>query len=109
MRGVYERWDPSAQSDSNKSEQVKQCMDLKHCLHWLHAVAPTHLVQLMRSRPSHHVHFLCHPVHLSPEPRLFVDEQTGEIVCLVDLKDGSTVQNEYGRSMSTVQYEYSAV
>jgi hypothetical protein len=26
------------------SAQVMQCMDLAHCLHWLHAVAPTHLV-----------------------------------------------------------------
>jgi hypothetical protein len=36
-------WDPSAQRDDSKSEQVRQCMDLRHCLHWLHAVAPTHL------------------------------------------------------------------
>jgi hypothetical protein len=27
------KWDPSAQSGDNKSEQVRQCMDLQHCLH----------------------------------------------------------------------------
>jgi hypothetical protein len=34
---------PSAQSEGIKSAQVRQCMDRKHCLHWLHAVSPTHL------------------------------------------------------------------
>jgi hypothetical protein len=29
-------WDPSGESDGSKSEQVKQCMDLEQCLHWLH-------------------------------------------------------------------------
>jgi hypothetical protein len=51
-------WDPSAQSEENKSEQVRQCMDLSeqvrqcmdlqhclHCLHWLH-LEPTHLSTL---------------------------------------------------------------
>jgi hypothetical protein len=29
-------WDPSAQIDNSKPEQVKHCMDLDHhCLHWL--------------------------------------------------------------------------
>jgi hypothetical protein len=36
-------WDPSAQSGGSKSEQVKQCMDPEHCLHWLH-LEPTHHV-----------------------------------------------------------------
>jgi hypothetical protein len=36
-------WVPSGESDSSKSEQVKECMDLEHCLHWLH-LEPTHLV-----------------------------------------------------------------
>jgi hypothetical protein len=36
-------WDPSAQSDNNKSEQVKQCMDLRQCLNLLH-LEPTHLL-----------------------------------------------------------------
>jgi hypothetical protein len=29
-------WDPGAQSDDSKSEQVTQCMNLEHCLHRLH-------------------------------------------------------------------------
>jgi hypothetical protein len=32
-------WDPSAESDGSKSEQVKQCMDLAHFIHWLHLKA----------------------------------------------------------------------
>jgi hypothetical protein len=43
-------WDPSRESDNSKSEpseskseQVRQCMDLEHCLHWLH-LEPTHLI-----------------------------------------------------------------
>jgi hypothetical protein len=36
-------WDPSAQSEGSKSEQVRQRMDLEHCLHWLH-LEPTHLI-----------------------------------------------------------------
>jgi hypothetical protein len=36
-------WDPSAQSEGSKSEQARQCMDLQHCLHWLH-LGPTHLL-----------------------------------------------------------------
>jgi hypothetical protein len=39
-------WDPSAVSDDSKSEQVKQCMDLVHCLHWLH-LEPTHLLSTL--------------------------------------------------------------
>jgi hypothetical protein len=35
--------DPSAESDNSKSEQVEQCMDLEHRLHWLH-LDPTHLL-----------------------------------------------------------------
>jgi hypothetical protein len=34
-------WVPSRESDSSKSEQVRQCMDLKHFLQWLH-LEPTH-------------------------------------------------------------------
>jgi hypothetical protein len=34
-------WGPSGGSDISKSEQVKQCMNLDHCLHWLH-LEPTH-------------------------------------------------------------------
>jgi hypothetical protein len=26
-------WDPSRESDSSKSEQIKQCMDLEHYIH----------------------------------------------------------------------------
>ena len=37
----YGGWDPCAQSDGSKSEQVRQCMDLQHSLHWLH-LGPTH-------------------------------------------------------------------
>jgi hypothetical protein len=33
-------WDRSAESVGSKSEQVKQCTDLEHCLH----LEPTHLV-----------------------------------------------------------------
>jgi hypothetical protein len=36
-------WDPIAQSEGSKSEQVKQCMNLQHCLHQLH-LEPTHRV-----------------------------------------------------------------
>jgi hypothetical protein len=35
--------DPSAQSGNGKSEQVKQRMDLEHCLHWLR-LEPAHLL-----------------------------------------------------------------
>jgi hypothetical protein len=35
-------WNPSAQRDDSTSEQARQCMDLQHCLHWLH-FEPTHL------------------------------------------------------------------
>jgi hypothetical protein len=31
----------SAQSVNSKSKEVKHCMDLEHCLHWLH-LEPTH-------------------------------------------------------------------
>jgi hypothetical protein len=36
-------WDPSAQSEESKSEQARQCMDVEHCLHWLH-LEPTPLL-----------------------------------------------------------------
>jgi hypothetical protein len=36
-------WNPSAHSGESKTEQVRQCMALEHCLHWLH-LEPTHLV-----------------------------------------------------------------
>jgi hypothetical protein len=36
-------WDPSAQSGGSMSEQVEECMDLEHRLHWLH-LEPTHLL-----------------------------------------------------------------
>jgi hypothetical protein len=36
-------WVPSVQSEESKSEQDKECMDLKHCMHWLH-LEPTHLL-----------------------------------------------------------------
>jgi hypothetical protein len=52
-------WGPRAQSDDSKSEQVRQCMDLQHCLHWLHAVAPTHL------KPRH-VRCIVHHSHQLP-------------------------------------------
>jgi hypothetical protein len=42
MRRPY-GWDPSAHSGESKPEQVRQCMALEHCLHWLH-LEPTHLV-----------------------------------------------------------------
>jgi hypothetical protein len=42
-------WDPSAQSGGSKSEQVKKCMDLEHCPHWLH-LEPTHLPRSASSR-----------------------------------------------------------
>jgi hypothetical protein len=41
-------WDPSGESDNSKSEQVKQCMDLEHCLHCLHLEA-THLLLPFRA------------------------------------------------------------
>jgi hypothetical protein len=34
-------WVRSRESDSSRSEQVKQCMDLQHCPHWLN-LEPTH-------------------------------------------------------------------
>jgi hypothetical protein len=34
IQRIYDgRWDPSKESEENKSEQVRQCMDLQHCLH----------------------------------------------------------------------------
>jgi hypothetical protein len=36
-------WDPSGESEESKPEQVRQCMDLEHCLHSLH-LEPTHRV-----------------------------------------------------------------
>jgi hypothetical protein len=42
IQRIYDgRRDPSAQRDDSKSEQAMQCMDLQHCLHWLH-LGPTH-------------------------------------------------------------------
>jgi hypothetical protein len=41
-RGEPSEWDPSGESSNSKSEQVKQCMDLEHCLHCLH-LELTHL------------------------------------------------------------------
>jgi hypothetical protein len=35
-------WEPSEESVSSKSGRASQCMDLQHCLHWLH-LEPTHL------------------------------------------------------------------
>jgi hypothetical protein len=29
-------WGPSAESDDSKTKQVKCCLGLQHCLHWLH-------------------------------------------------------------------------
>jgi hypothetical protein len=49
----YGGWDPSEQNEENKSEQVRQCMDLEHCLHWLHAVAPTHRDELVQAVRFH--------------------------------------------------------
>jgi hypothetical protein len=48
-------WDPSAESDNSKSEQVKHCMDLEHCMHWLH-LEPTHLLHThaRRRADGHH-------------------------------------------------------
>jgi hypothetical protein len=43
IQRMYCGWDPSAQSGGSKSEQVKHCMDLEHCVHWLH-LEPTHLL-----------------------------------------------------------------
>jgi hypothetical protein len=43
--GPCGRWDPSEENEENKSEQVRQCMDLEHCLHWLH-LEPTHQEKL---------------------------------------------------------------
>jgi hypothetical protein len=42
----YSGWDPSAQSEESKSEQVKHCIDLVHCVHGAHwlDLEPTHLV-----------------------------------------------------------------
>jgi hypothetical protein len=55
-------WDPSGESDNNnKSEQVKQCMDLRHCLHWLH-LEPTHLPPILRQALGPFLLGLCqHP------------------------------------------------
>jgi hypothetical protein len=51
-------WNPSAQSDDSKSEQVKHCIHLQHSLHWLH-LEPTHL-----SLPHHH------PLQYGPRRKL---------------------------------------
>jgi hypothetical protein len=47
IQRIYDSgWDPRAESNGSKSEQVRQCMDLQHCLHWLHLepLSITHLV-----------------------------------------------------------------
>jgi hypothetical protein len=41
IQRIYCGWDPSAESDSSKSEQVNRCMDLKHSA--LAHLEPTHL------------------------------------------------------------------
>jgi hypothetical protein len=54
------RWDASAQSEVSKSELVRQCIDLQHCLHWLY-LEPTHHVlaeAFMRILVVHTVPFL---------------------------------------------------
>jgi hypothetical protein len=43
LRDVVDGIQESAQSDDSKSEQVRQCVDLQHYLHWLH-LEPTHLL-----------------------------------------------------------------
>jgi hypothetical protein len=45
IRDLCSGWDPSAESDNSKSEQVKNCMDLEHCLHLLH-LEPTHELEI---------------------------------------------------------------
>jgi hypothetical protein len=45
IQRIYDSgWDPSAQSDDSRSEQVKRCMDLKHCVSFLH-LEPAHLLR----------------------------------------------------------------
>jgi hypothetical protein len=44
-------WDPSVQSGGSMSEQVKKCINLEHCLHWLH-LEPTHLYISFLTRRS---------------------------------------------------------
>jgi hypothetical protein len=57
--------DPSAQSGGSKSEQVRQCMDLEHCPHWLHL------------EPNHLLYYYClHWLHLEPT-HLLVLHYTG--------------------------------
>jgi hypothetical protein len=44
-------WDPSAHSGESKPKQVRQCMALEHCLHWLH-LEPAHLGQVDHPLPA---------------------------------------------------------
>jgi hypothetical protein len=57
-------WDPRAESVNSKSEQVKQGVDLDHCLHWLH-LEPTYLL-----------YYCCmHWLHLEPLTHLLCEGQ----------------------------------
>jgi hypothetical protein len=38
---MYGGCDPRAESGGSKLAQARQCMDLEHCLHWLHFDEPT--------------------------------------------------------------------
>jgi hypothetical protein len=83
-------WIPSAQNDSSKSEQVKQCVGLeilsalaaleannvwikKYCLHWLY-LEPTHLrihcIHWLHLEPTHLRIHCIHWLHLEPPTHL---------------------------------------
>jgi hypothetical protein len=64
------RWDPSGESVNSESEQVRQCMDLEHCLHWLH-LEPTHLLYYTGYTWSPLTYCTIHWLHLEPTHLLY--------------------------------------
>jgi hypothetical protein len=68
---------PRGESDNSKSEQVKHCMDLEHCRHWLHLepTSPTVLhwlhLELTHPCPYSAQHHYCYPRTLPLEQMMF--------------------------------------
>jgi hypothetical protein len=87
------RWDPSAHSGNSNSERVRQCIDLEHCLHWLH-LEPTHLNEQRHQAP---VAGLCGGVSM---------ERAAIVLALVDMiqvsaqREGSKSESKSGNVWS---------